>query len=219
MIYAVDFDGFLCDDEWPFIGNPHQEVIEHFIRLKKQGHKLILWTCREGYKLEEAITWCHEYGLDFDAHNENLPERIVFYGNDCRKVGADFYCDDKNYSTPILAEDKARLLFSALAKSGNITAKKDNRKAILEDAIQVICNDRQSSYGEPEDNFQRVAIEWANILGEKLKEPLSAYDVGLMMAGLKLVRASGGNPFKRDNLVDLAGYAACAGEIGARKGK
>ena len=32
----------------------------------------------------------------FDAVNENLPERIALYNNDCRKIGADYYIDDKN---------------------------------------------------------------------------------------------------------------------------
>ena len=47
--------------------------------------------------MQRAIDWCADYGLGFDAHNENLPELIEKYGNDCRKIGADYYCDDKNY--------------------------------------------------------------------------------------------------------------------------
>jgi hydroxymethylpyrimidine pyrophosphatase-like HAD family hydrolase len=97
MIYAVDFDGYLCENEWPDIGKPNMEIINHFKELKKQGHKLILWTCREGKALERAIKFCEFFGLKFDAYNENLPELIELYGNDSRKIGADFYCDDKNY--------------------------------------------------------------------------------------------------------------------------
>lgn len=97
MIYAVDFDGYLCANAWPEIGQPHKEIVEHFINLKGEGHKLILWTCREGEALEKAAIWCAERGLIFDAYNENLPELIEKYGNDCRKIGADFYCDDRSY--------------------------------------------------------------------------------------------------------------------------
>ena len=97
MIYAVDFDGYLCSNEWPYIGAPNTQIIEHFKALQAQGHKLILWTCREDRMLQYAIAWCAEQGLYFDAHNENLPEQIEKYGNDCRKIGADYYCDDKNY--------------------------------------------------------------------------------------------------------------------------
>lgn len=97
QIFAVDFDGHLCKNAWPEIGEPNIETIEHFKRLKTQGHKLILWTCREGNLLLDAIAWCAEHGLYFDAHNENLPELIAQYGEDCRKISADWYCDDKNY--------------------------------------------------------------------------------------------------------------------------
>lgn len=96
-VYAIDFDGYLCTNAYPNIGEPNTHIIEHFKALKAQGHKLILWTCREGEKLQQAVAWCAEQGLYFDAHNENLPELIDKYGNDCRKLGADFYCDDRNY--------------------------------------------------------------------------------------------------------------------------
>lgn len=97
MVYAVDFDGYLCRNAWPGIGEPNTKVIAHFKKLRAEGHKLILWTCREGQALQEAVEWCKRFGLEFDAVNENLPERMEQYGTDPRKVGADFYCDDRNY--------------------------------------------------------------------------------------------------------------------------
>lgn len=105
MIYAIDFDGTLCTNAWPDIGEPNIAFIRHFRELREQGHKLILWTCREGEALQRAIDWCADYGLGFDAHNENLPELNELYGNDCRKIGADFYVDDKSY-WPIGKESK-----------------------------------------------------------------------------------------------------------------
>ena len=105
MLYAVDFDGTLCANAWPDIGEPNIAFIRHFRELREQGHKLILWTCREGEALQRAIDWCADYGLGFDAHNENLPELTELYGNDCRKIGADFYVDDKSY-WPIGKESK-----------------------------------------------------------------------------------------------------------------
>lgn len=97
IVYALDFDGTLCENAWPAIGAPRTEVIEHFKAKRKQGDKLILWTCREGEKLAEAVEWCKSHGLEFDAVNANLPDWIEAFGNDCRKIGADFYVDDKNY--------------------------------------------------------------------------------------------------------------------------
>ncbi len=96
MIYAVDFDGVLAENAWPEIGQPIPEVIEWVKKLKADGHKLILWTCREDQKLIEAVRWCAEQGIVFDAVNDNLPELKELYGNDCRKIGADWYVDDKN---------------------------------------------------------------------------------------------------------------------------
>lgn len=92
---AVDFDGCLCTNAWPGIGAPNTELIESLKRRRETGDKLILWTCREGESLAEAVEWCKIQGLEFDAVNENLPEMIEMYGNDCRKIGADFYLDDK----------------------------------------------------------------------------------------------------------------------------
>ena len=42
-------------------------LINHLIKRKKQGNKIILWTCREGERLQEAVEWCRGYGLEFDA--------------------------------------------------------------------------------------------------------------------------------------------------------
>lgn len=96
LIFAVDFDGYLCEDAYPQIGKPIWTTINFYKARKAEGHKLILNTCREGVKLWEAVVWCAHRGLRFDAHNENLPERIAQYGGDCRKISADYYGDDKN---------------------------------------------------------------------------------------------------------------------------
>lgn len=96
MIYAVDFDGTLCNSNYPELGEPIDIVIEFCKQRKAEGHKLILWTCRSGRYLDEAVAWCKEQGLTFDAVNENLPEMIELFDNDCRKVFADYYIDDKN---------------------------------------------------------------------------------------------------------------------------
>ena len=54
-IYAVDFDGTLCENIWPNIGDPKSDVIYMLKKLRKEGNKLILWTCREGALLDEAV--------------------------------------------------------------------------------------------------------------------------------------------------------------------
>lgn len=95
MVIAIDFDGTLCERAWPGIGRPRADIVLRAKQARQGGAKLILWTCREGELLEEALRWCEALGLRFDAVNENLPERTALYGNDCRKVDADEYWDDK----------------------------------------------------------------------------------------------------------------------------
>lgn len=102
---AIDFDGCLCDNAWPDIGAPHMDVINAAIAEQENGAALILWTCRVGGLLEAAVDWCSSFGLEFDAVNENLPERISAYGNNCRKVNADEYWDDLAVRMPALPND------------------------------------------------------------------------------------------------------------------
>lgn len=95
MIYTIDFDGTLCFDEYPRIGAPRPDVLDFAKRIRRAGDRLILWTCRIGDDLAAAVKWCEDHGLEFDAVNDNLPECVSRYGNNCRKVYADYYIDDR----------------------------------------------------------------------------------------------------------------------------
>lgn len=95
-IIAVDFDGTLTKGLWPDIAEPNTVLINELIHEREHGSKVILWTCRTGKYLQEAIDWCKEQGLIFDAVNQNIPELIERYGEDSRKVIADIYIDDKS---------------------------------------------------------------------------------------------------------------------------
>lgn len=97
-IIAVDFDGTLCKNKWPDIGEPNLELIDILIKCKENGDKLILWTCRKDKALNDAILWCGGHGLFFNAVNENLPEVLEWMGGDSRKIYADIYLDDKSLS-------------------------------------------------------------------------------------------------------------------------
>ena len=56
---------------------------------------MILWTCREGKELEDAVAACKAVGLEFDAVNDNVPELKEAFGTNPRKVGATEYWDDR----------------------------------------------------------------------------------------------------------------------------
>ena len=70
-VIAVDFDGTLCQSKWPDIGEENTGLIEWLKECKKNGDKLILFTCREGMLLRAAIMWCLARDLEFDAVNDN----------------------------------------------------------------------------------------------------------------------------------------------------
>jgi hypothetical protein len=89
------------------------------------------------------------------------------------------------------------------------------RKSILEGAMQCVTTDREASYGTPENNFSIAANLWnpyISSLRERGINEIRPHDVGILLGLLKISRIASGQ-VKEDNYIDLAGYAACAGEI------
>ena len=92
---AVDFDGTICENRFPEIGEPNTELISQLREEQENGAVIILWSCRSGRRLREAVRWAEKQGLRFDYVNRNTPERIRAFKSDCRKVSADVYIDDR----------------------------------------------------------------------------------------------------------------------------
>lgn len=93
------------------------------------------------------------------------------------------------------------------------------REEILNAAKQCVCHDRNEQYGEPENNFAVIARFWQEyIFGATGKTfNLTAFDVANMMVLFKVARAAtAGANANADSFVDMAGYAACGGEIVSR---
>lgn len=97
-IIAVDFDGTLCENKFPEIGEPNKPIIDYLKKKQNEGDKLILWTCRNEEQTKVAVEWCQDQGLTFDAINDNLPEIVEAFGSNCRKIFANEYIDDRNRS-------------------------------------------------------------------------------------------------------------------------
>lgn len=91
---------------------------------------------------------------------------------------------------------------------------KMTRESILDTAKQMVCGHREQDYGSPENNFARIANLWTAYLDV----PITPVDVAMMMALLKIARIKSGTG-TADSFVDLAGYAACGGEIATGKEK
>ena len=79
---AVDFDGCLCKNRYPDIGEPNERLFKSLIKNREDGDFIILWTCRSGKELMDAVKFCYDNGLVFDA---------VMGG----KLSANIYIDDK----------------------------------------------------------------------------------------------------------------------------
>lgn len=95
LIIAVDFDGTLCEMKFPDIGEANVPLVNALRELKKKGHTLILWTCREGKDLEAAIEWCKLHDLEFTYVNTDDKDIQWEPG---RKVVADIYIDDRSFT-------------------------------------------------------------------------------------------------------------------------
>lgn len=95
LILAIDFDGTIVEDGYPGIGKPKLFAFETLKRLQQEGHRLILWTYRDGKRLQEAVDFCSANGIEFYAVNKSFPEEQ----NDSQKspkIHADLFIDDRN---------------------------------------------------------------------------------------------------------------------------
>ena len=101
MIIAVDFDGTIVEHRYPEIGKEIPFAVTTLKELQKDGHKLILWTVREGEYLDAAVKWCEARGLTFIAVNRNLAEKgpgesLETNSVYSRKLKAHLFIDDRN---------------------------------------------------------------------------------------------------------------------------
>jgi hypothetical protein len=100
-VAQIDFDGTIVTGNYPEIGEPMPDAFAVLKELKEHGWKLILFTCREDMPrrkyLQEAVDFCLENGVKFDAINETI-EDLEFRPPDClkRKPYCSVIIDDIN---------------------------------------------------------------------------------------------------------------------------
>jgi len=105
MIYAVDFDGTICTNAWPEIGEPNVALIAFLKAEQAAGHTVILYTMREGELLDNAVQWLmSNFSFRPDEVNENAKEIRQQWGTNPRKIYADIYVDDHNAKFGICAD-------------------------------------------------------------------------------------------------------------------
>jgi hypothetical protein len=97
MIIAVDFDGTIVKHRYPKIGKEKYFAFRTLKALQQQGHKIILWTFRTGERLEQAVDFCKQNGIEFYAVNKSTPEVLPGSKNLSPKINADVFIDDRNF--------------------------------------------------------------------------------------------------------------------------
>lgn len=97
MKIAVDFDGTIVEHRYPEIGKEIPFATATLKQLISDGHKLVLWSVREGKLLDEAVEWCRQRGVVFYSVNgdfdEDTPQTSRSYS---RKIKANIFIDDRN---------------------------------------------------------------------------------------------------------------------------
>lgn len=93
---AVDFDGTIVENCYPQIGRERPFALQTLKALQDKGFTLVLWTCRAGKELEEAVEFCRKGGVTFYAVNENFEGETENGTGVIRKLDADIYIDDRN---------------------------------------------------------------------------------------------------------------------------
>lgn len=97
MTIAVDFDGTIVEHRYPAIGEEIPFATDTLKMLREDGHRLILWSVREGKLLEEAVEWCRQRGVEFYAVNRDYPEETTANNpHFSRKLKVDIFIDDRN---------------------------------------------------------------------------------------------------------------------------
>ncbi|PQL93868.1 BT0820 family HAD-type phosphatase [Apibacter adventoris] len=95
-IIAIDFDGTIVEDKYPEIGKPMAFAFESMKKLQEKGYRLILWTYRNGEKLQEAVEFCKKKGIEFYAINSSFEGEVFEENKQSRKINADYFIDDRN---------------------------------------------------------------------------------------------------------------------------
>jgi hypothetical protein len=104
MVIAVDFDGTCVTHEYPLVGRDigAADVLRRLVAI---GHKLILWTMRDGKELQDAVEWFGLNRVELWGVGVN-PEQHEWTGS--RKAYAKLYIDDAAFGCPLIANGKDR---------------------------------------------------------------------------------------------------------------
>ena len=188
----------------------HDILLERLNKLQEEKEKLDDEQKEESMRLKEENKHLREdiMRAKDELHSLKQEKSKIPMVDDCLK----------------LSKEIEKLTFEKeMMRKANIKLKKElvpqkespsSRSDILKAAEKCVCGQREQDYGSPESNFQLIADLWNGYLGfmDHPQDQIRATDVAMMMALLKIARIKNGGG-SGDSFVDLAGYAACGGEI------
>ena len=209
--------------EYPFMGDLYRVDLVDLIKFA--GYMTEKDNERESSVVEnrarknevEYLKGFYEFAVDAYHESDCFPVE-VFIEKELKDV-AERYMDSRHYSAEAnndrlfdLSEDTAEKLGNLLDKTReNIkdymakTTPADSKcccsESILEEAQRIVHGERQTDYADPVINFKRISDIASAVRGKDL----DMLDCVTVQVATKLARQQ--NKHKRDNLVDLAGYA------------
>ena len=120
----------------------------------------------------------------------NTCDGCYFNGNKCNEKH-----DERGICSSDEREDGRGVIFVKYEDA------EENNTSILSEAEEIVNGSRHSDYGDARESFSRVATIASVMTGKEL----APEDCCAVLMAVKLVRESFAH--KRDNLVDLCGYA------------
>lgn len=106
-LVGIDFDNTLVENEYPKIGKLKIRMLEIIgneqDKYGKENVDFILWTCRRGKELENAIEFIKENKLPIKYFNESHPQALEYF-NVVGKIPA----KTRKIFTNVLYDDRTR---------------------------------------------------------------------------------------------------------------
>lgn len=198
MMYAVEEDGrIIADPSWASVADVVGTYHGGFAVDGRVSGTLL---CRESED-DDWAEMCHC----------GQPVAFGFDGDPTHHRGMCVHCDSVRCDVEpgTCAPDLARLARKAkpIRIDGMVGIFKPAESTIAAEAHAAVYGQRGEAYGHPRDNFTDTARLWTALLAHKLQpgEQISPEDIARCMIGIKLARDL--NSPKRDNRVDIIGYA------------